>query len=60
MPPIGVTLGAIFLDEVVDWKIILGAVLILAGIVAANWSILRRQRVPMAPITPEASCPRLE
>ncbi|HML21587.1 MAG TPA: DMT family transporter [Aggregatilinea sp.] len=42
MPPIGLTLGAIFLDETVDWKIVVGAVLILAGIVAANW----RKRAP--------------
>ena len=37
MPPIGVTLGAVFLDEAVDWKIVVGAMLILAGIVAVNW-----------------------
>ncbi len=37
MPPIGVTLGAIFLDELVDWKIVVGAALILSGIIAVNW-----------------------
>ncbi|MBN1680670.1 MAG: DMT family transporter [Anaerolineae bacterium] len=36
LPPIGVTLGAIFLDETVDWKIIAGAALIMFGIVAVN------------------------
>lgn len=36
MPPVGVTLGAIFLDETVDWKIVVGAVLILGGILAVN------------------------
>lgn len=37
MPPVGVTLGAIFLDELVDWKIVVGAALILSGIIAVNW-----------------------
>lgn len=45
MPPVGVTLGAIFLDEVVDWKIVVGAVLILAGIVVVNW---HRGQAPVA------------
>lgn len=45
MPPIGLALGAIFLDETVDWKIVTGAVLIVAGIVAANW----RKRAPVSP-----------
>jgi drug/metabolite transporter (DMT)-like permease len=43
MPPIGVTLGALFLDETVDWKIVVGAVLILGGIVVVNW---RRSKLP--------------
>jgi drug/metabolite transporter (DMT)-like permease len=47
MPPIGVTLGAIFLDETVDWKIAVGAALILGGIVAANWRQLRRAPQPV-------------
>lgn len=37
MPPIGVTLGAIFLDETVDWKIVAAAALILGGILVVNW-----------------------
>ncbi|MBN1565602.1 MAG: EamA family transporter [Anaerolineae bacterium] len=45
MPPIGVTLGALFLDETVDWKIVVGAALILVGIVAVNW---HGRRVPAA------------
>ncbi|MBN1200520.1 MAG: EamA family transporter [Anaerolineae bacterium] len=49
MPPIGVTLGAIFLDETVDWKIVVGAALILGGIVAANWRA-HRQLSPAAPL----------
>lgn len=37
MPPVGVTLGALFLDEAVDWKIVVGAGMILAGVVVVNW-----------------------
>ncbi|WP_119069378.1 DMT family transporter [Aggregatilinea lenta] len=48
MPPIGLTLGAIFLDETVDWKIVAGAALILAGIVAANWH--KRTPAPPSPV----------
>ncbi|MCD4684933.1 MAG: EamA family transporter [Anaerolineae bacterium] len=43
MPPVGLTLGAIFLDETVDWKIVVGAGLILGGILVVNW---RRRRAP--------------
>ncbi|MBI5960931.1 MAG: EamA family transporter [Chloroflexi bacterium] len=51
MPPIGVTLGALFLDETVDWKIVVGAGLILGGIVVVNW---RKRRVPpQAVVIPE-------
>jgi len=46
MPPIGVTLGWLFLEEPVDWKIVLGAALILTAIVAVNW---RRAPGPVAP-----------
>lgn len=49
MPPVGVTLGAIFLDEPVDWKIVVGAALILGGIVAANWRMRRRVAATAAP-----------
>jgi drug/metabolite transporter (DMT)-like permease len=47
MPPVGVTLGAIFLDETVDWKIVTGAALILGAIIVVNWR-KRRQPVPVA------------
>lgn len=46
MPPVGVTLGAIFLDETVDEKIVIGTVLILGGIVVVNWR--RRRRLESA------------
>ncbi|HVO71489.1 MAG TPA: EamA family transporter [Aggregatilineaceae bacterium] len=49
MPPVGVTLGAIFLDETVDWKIVAGAALILGGILAVNW----RGRTRLAPAAGE-------
>lgn len=51
MPPIGLTLGAVFLDETIDWKIIVGAVMILGGIVVVNWRRQRRalQTTPPAP-----------
>jgi drug/metabolite transporter (DMT)-like permease len=55
MPPIGITLGAIFLDEAVDYKIILGAILIIGGIVAANWPILRKRPVQETPVQTTAS-----
>jgi drug/metabolite transporter (DMT)-like permease len=45
-----VTLGAIFLDEAVDWKIVVGAMLILGGIVFVNW---RKRRSPV-PIPAES------
>jgi drug/metabolite transporter (DMT)-like permease len=47
MPPVGVTLGAIFLDETVDWKIVAGAALILGAIIVVNWRT-RRQPVAVA------------
>ena len=47
MPPVGVTLGWLLLEEPVDWKIVVGAALILGGIVAVNW---RRAPVPAAPV----------
>ncbi len=53
MPPVGVTLGAIFLDETVDWKIVVGATLILGAIIVVNWR-KRRQPVPAAAETAQA------
>ena len=47
MPPVGVTLGWLLLDEPVDWKIVVGAALILGGLVAVNW---RRTPVAAAPV----------
>jgi drug/metabolite transporter (DMT)-like permease len=46
MPPVGVTLGAIFLNETVDWKIVAGAALILGAIIVVNWH-KRRQPAPV-------------
>lgn len=36
LPPLGLTLGAVLLDETVDWRIALGAALILGGILVVN------------------------
>ncbi len=36
MPPIGVSLGFIVLDEQVDWRLIVGGLMILAGIVVTK------------------------
>lgn len=52
MPPVGVTLGALFLDETVDWRIVVGAALILGGIVLVNWR--KRQPTAVAPLAPGA------
>jgi drug/metabolite transporter (DMT)-like permease len=46
MPPVGVTLGALFLDEAVDSKIVVGAALILGAIILVNWR--KRQRPALA------------
>jgi drug/metabolite transporter (DMT)-like permease len=51
MPPVGVTLGAIFLDETVDGKIVIGAALILGAIVVVNW----HKRHQPAPVIAEPS-----
>lgn len=50
MPPVGVTLGALFLDEPVDWKIVVGAAMILGGVVVVNWRRWQRpaQAMPSA------------
>lgn len=36
MPPIGVTLGFLVLDETIDWRLIVGGAMILTGIVVAK------------------------
>jgi drug/metabolite transporter (DMT)-like permease len=51
-PPIGVTLGAVFLDELVDIRLVIGAVLILGGIVVVNFKRKSRQSVQTAPLPP--------
>lgn len=44
-PPVGVTLGAIFLDEPIDARLILGALLILGGIMVVNYKPKPRKTV---------------
>jgi drug/metabolite transporter (DMT)-like permease len=45
LPVIGLALGAIFLDEVIDWHIIAGSVLVLGGIILATLGASRNSRV---------------
>jgi len=54
MPPVGVTLGALFLDEAVDWKIVAGAGLVLGAIVLVNWR--RRPALAMPAATDPSGC----
>lgn len=44
LPAIGLTLGAVFLAETVDWRIVLGSALVVAGVVLA--SLTRRPGTP--------------
>ncbi len=36
MPPLGLTLGAIFEHEIIDWKVLVGTTLIVGGVALAN------------------------
>jgi drug/metabolite transporter (DMT)-like permease len=36
-PVIGVALGVIFLDESLDTRLVIGALMVVAGIGAVNW-----------------------
>jgi drug/metabolite transporter (DMT)-like permease len=45
LPVIGLALGAIFLNEVIDWHIIAGSVLVLGGIILATVGASRNSRV---------------
>jgi len=49
MPPVGLALGAIFLSEVVDARLILGALLIVAGVALVN---LRFGAKPVPAVAP--------
>jgi drug/metabolite transporter (DMT)-like permease len=42
IPPVSVALGVIFLDEKLDWRLILGAALIFAAIGIVNLKLFRR------------------
>jgi drug/metabolite transporter (DMT)-like permease len=46
IPAVGIVLGALVLDEVVDWRLLVGAGLILSGIAVVNLRLFRR-RVPV-------------
>ncbi len=49
-PGVGLTLGAIVLHEVVDWRLLAGAALIFAGIAIVNLRMFRRIGFRSAPI----------
>lgn len=52
LPVVGLSAGAVFLGEVVDWRILAGSVLVVSGVVLA--SIVRKPAAaPEAPISPE-------
>jgi drug/metabolite transporter (DMT)-like permease len=53
MPPIGITLGALFLDEPIDIRLIFGALLILGGIVAVNYKGRAARGVTVAVTPPQ-------
>lgn len=36
-PIVGVTAGVLFLNEVLDWRLLVGGLLIISGVVAVNW-----------------------
>lgn len=57
-PPIGITLGALFLDEPIDARLILGAVLILGGIVAVNYKGRAAKGVTVAVTPPQPAASR--
>jgi drug/metabolite transporter (DMT)-like permease len=57
VPVVAVTLGAVFLNEVIDARILLGAALILGGIAVANIRLSGRAKPAAAPpigLTPRA------
>jgi len=58
-PPIGVTLGAIFLDELVDIRLVIGGLLILGGIFVVNFSRKARVPAPTAPVPPTSDGEKL-
>ncbi|MBV9279400.1 MAG: EamA family transporter [Chloroflexi bacterium] len=48
LPVVGLSLGAIFLGETVDWRILAGSALVIAGIVLANLVQRRKARAEPA------------
>jgi len=49
LPVVGLTLGAIFLGEPVDWRILAGSLLVIAGIVLASLAPRRQAGMPPLP-----------
>jgi drug/metabolite transporter (DMT)-like permease len=48
-PVVGVFLGIIFLNEVPDWNMVIGSVLVVAGIVVVNLKLRAKSTVSIAP-----------
>jgi drug/metabolite transporter (DMT)-like permease len=46
LPVVGVTAGVLFLSETLDWRLVVGGLLILSGVGVVNW---RASRVKQAP-----------
>ena len=52
-PPIGVLLGTVFAHEPLDWKLIVGALMIVGGVAAANlWKGKAKPKVDDATTLP--------
>ena len=49
-PVVGVLLGVVFLNEVADWRLVLGSALVVGGIGMVNVRVRRRQTVASAAV----------
>jgi len=49
-PVVGVLLGVVFLNEVADWRLVLGSALVVGGIGLVNVRVRRRQTVASAAV----------
>jgi drug/metabolite transporter (DMT)-like permease len=52
-PPVGITLGALFLDEAVDFRLLIGAALILLGVFAVNYKGRIARAATIATLPPQ-------
>jgi drug/metabolite transporter (DMT)-like permease len=47
IPVVGVTAGVLFLGETIDWRVLVGGLLILSGVATVNWRPRRTGRVKL-------------